>query len=125
MSAYKIIITAIAALALIGCASHGRQLDTNYIDTIKKGETTEKELISNLGAPMTVSIMPDGLKLMMYMHVYSQAKASSYIPIVGSFAGGTDTDTQMLQIWIDQDGLVKNFVYSNNESEINTGILAN
>lgn len=118
-----LLLTIIAMLS--GCASYGNKLNTNYIKNIKKGETTEQEILTNLGSPMTVSLTPEGLKMMMYMHIYSSAKASAFIPIVGAFAGGADTDTQTLQIWIDENGIVKNYAFSNSQTELNTGVLAN
>ena len=119
----KIGIILVVAL-LTACASYGTKINSDYVSKIKKGETTEKEIVANLGNPMSVGLGPDGQKFLMYMHTYSQAKAATFIPIVGAFAGGADTSTQMLQLWVDANGVVTNFAYTDSQSEMGMGISA-
>lgn len=116
----------ILALAIIisGCASYGKKIDSNAVLKIEQGKTTEQEVYALLGKPMSTSIMQDGKKFLMYMHMKSQAKASSFIPVVGVFAGGADTQTDQVQIWLD-DGVVSQISHTMSESEVNTGLLAN
>lgn len=115
----------VVVVLLSGCASYGNKIDSNYANSIEKGVTTEQEVVSAMGQPMTVSVTPDGLKLYYYIYTRSQAKASTFIPIVGAFAGGADTETQILQIWFDDAGVVQNFAYNKSNSEVKTGLLAN
>jgi len=125
MKLIKMIFIGILCFSFIGCASYGNKINAGYVDKIEKGKTTEKEIVANLGNPMSVSITPEGHKFLMYMYTYAQTKASSFIPFVGAFTGGADTSTQMLQIWLDKNGIVTNFAFTNSQSEMNTGILAN
>lgn len=118
------IIAITASLALAGCASYGNKIDTSYAASIEKGVTTESQVVEALGSPMSVGITPDGKRFALYMYTYAQAKASSFIPVVGLFAGGSDTETQMLQIWYDANGVVSNYMYNNHSGEVKTGILS-
>lgn len=113
------------ALVIAGCASYGTKIDSDAVSKIVKGKTTEQQVVTLLGSPMSVSVTQDGVKMLMYVHSHSQAKASTFIPIVGAFVGGADTKTQTLQVWIDKEGLVSSFAFNNSQQELNTGILAN
>lgn len=111
-------------IMLAGCASYGKKIDAQAVQKIEQGVTTEQEVYALLGKPMSSSITQDGKKFLMYMHVKSQAKASSFIPIVGAFAGGADTESTQVQIWI-ENGVVSQISHTMSESEMQTGLLAN
>ncbi len=118
------IIALTTALFISGCASYGNKIDSSYAANIEKGVTTESQVLGALGNPMSVGITPDGKRFAVYMYTYAQAKASSFIPVVGLFAGGSNTETQMLQIWYDENGVVSNYTYNNHNGEVKTGILS-
>ena len=111
-------------IMLAGCASYGKKINLEAVQKIEQGTTTEQEVYALLGKPMSSSITPDGKKFLMYMHIKSQAKASSFIPVVGAFAGGADTQSDQVQIWI-ENGVVSQISQTMSESEMNTGLLAN
>jgi outer membrane protein assembly factor BamE (lipoprotein component of BamABCDE complex) len=113
-------------LVLFGCSSYGQKIDRNYASSIENGVTTEAQVLKLMGPPTSIGLGGDGLKKLTYMHVASQFKASTFIPIVGLFAGGADTQTTMLIITIDQEtGIVKNWNYNQSDSEVKTGLTAN
>ena len=107
---------------MAGCASYGNEIDQSQVEIIVKGETTETEVRSMLGSPMSVGISSEGKKYYMYVYTRSQVKASSFIPVVGLVAGGADTNTQTLQVWFDESGVVSSYAYNNTDQEIKTGI---
>ena len=119
----KYLILAIAVI-LSGCATYGKKIDASAVMKIEQGKTTEQEVYALLGKPMSSSIAQDGKKFLMYMHIKSQAKASSFIPVVGAFAGGADTQSDQVQIWL-ENGVVSQISHTMSESELNTGLLAN
>ncbi|WP_419307278.1 outer membrane protein assembly factor BamE domain-containing protein [Chromohalobacter israelensis] len=121
----KKILSILVCLSVVGCASYGKKIDANTIKQIEKGKTTEAQIVAMLGSPMSVGVTPDGEKILMYMYTKSQAKASTFIPVVGAFVGGADTKTQTLQIWIDENGVVSTYAYNNTGSKLNTGLLSN
>lgn len=114
----------VITIILSGCATYGKKIDVQAVQKIEQGTTTEQEVYALLGKPVSSSITPDGKKFLMYMHIKSQAKASSFIPIVGAFAGGADTQSDQVQIWI-ENGVVSQISQTMSESEMNTGLLAN
>lgn len=107
---------------LSGCATVGTQIDGNYTQSIKEGVTTEREIIAALGAPLTVTQNSDGTKTLMYVYSEAQTKAATFIPVVGLFAGGTDTKSQSLVVII-KDGLVQSWSMTESEQEYKTGII--
>jgi len=109
---------------VVGCASYGKKIDLSSVDKIQKGVTTEAQVKAMLGNPMSVGITAEGKKFMMYMYTQSQTKASTFIPIVGAFVGGADTQTQTLQIWVDENDVVTTYTYNTSNSELNTGLLS-
>lgn len=118
----KAIIAILLSVMLAACASYGKKINHEAVSKIEKGVTTEAEVYKLLGKPSSSSIMSDGKKFLMYMHVKSQAKASTFIPVVGLLAGGADSQSDTVQIWI-ENGLVSEFSHSYTESELNTGLL--
>lgn len=125
MKNFRAVVIFTLLLIQTSCASYGNKINPDYIATIKKGETTESELIKNIGNPSSIGILPDGQKLLVYTYVYSEAKASTFIPIIGLFAGGANTSTQTLHIWLNDSGTVSNYAFTKNNNELNTGLLAN
>lgn len=111
-------------LLLTACASYGNKIDAQYATSIKEGVTTEQEVRTNLGNPISTGVTHDGLKFYVYTYSQAQTKASSFIPIVGAFVGGADTKTQMLQIWFDKEGKVTSYSYNDSAQEIRTGLTA-
>lgn len=118
------VIALCTVMMVSGCASYGNKIDANYASSIKKGVTTESQVVQALGNPMSVGLAPDGQRFALYMYTYAQAKASSYIPVVGLFAGGSDAESQMLQIWYDANGVVTNYSYNKSNTELKTGIMS-
>lgn len=119
----RFIFLSLMCVFFVGCASYGSKIDENVISKIEKGVTTEAQVYSMLGNPMSMGLSSDGKKFLMYMFTESQVKAATLIPVVGLFAGGADARSQMLQIWLDDNGVVTNFAYNTSNTELNTGLL--
>lgn len=105
-----------------GCASHGVMLSESQVSQIKKGETTEAQLIQALGQPTTVS-MYSGQRTLIYSGAHAQARAASFIPIVGPLVGGSDAraTTAIFRI---KDGIVIDYSYTQSNIGGGTGIAA-
>ena len=107
----KLLLIALVVF-LSACATYGNKIDTNYANSIQEGVTTEKEVVSKLGAPFSKGVTPDGDRFYLYTYTHAQTKASTFIPIVGAFAGGANTQTQTLQIWFTKEGVVKSHSFN-------------
>lgn len=80
-----------APLLLSACMSAGTQVDPNKLAAFKTGETTEPDIVKALGKPTTVSNSSDGHRVLVYYGVHSSPKAATFIPVVGVFAGGANS----------------------------------
>lgn len=76
----------------------GRPFDLAAVEQIKKGKTTEAEVISILGEPWRKNINPDGTKCYTYMHTELQK--------TGGFLGGITPLSKRLFVCFDKDGVV-------------------
>jgi hypothetical protein len=101
----KRIIVAAAMLALAGCVTVGTKADPSVVARFKPGVTTMAQAETALGQPNQVTKMPDGDTMLVYNFVHAQASGASYIPIVGVFAGHTDSTNQMTMLTFDKSGL--------------------
>jgi hypothetical protein len=111
-------ILVISAL-LTGCVSAGVQVKQEQLAEFKNGITTESEVVQKLGKPTTSMINSDGTKMLGYSFVHAQARASSFIPIVGAFVGGSDSQINSTLFRFDQSG--KLISYSSTESQYGSG----
>jgi outer membrane protein assembly factor BamE (lipoprotein component of BamABCDE complex) len=118
----KTIIILTAAVLLCGCASVGHKLDESKIDQIKKGVTTRDQVVQLVGSPDQIT--RDGFGRVTFQYIYSRAttKASTFIPIVGAFAGGANVQSQMLMVTFDTNNVVSDLFSSYGANEVNTGV---
>lgn len=107
---------------LAGCASptvtygSGPLLATD-VDKIVKGKTTKADILRTFGQPESMTRNPqDGSEMLSYNYIKSTStvKPQSYIPVVGMFAGGLDTNGtgQSLTVTVSKNGIVKDYNYS-------------
>ncbi|OZI64598.1 outer membrane protein assembly factor BamE domain-containing protein [Bordetella genomosp. 4] len=110
----------VCALVLIaGCVSTGVQVKDEQLSSFVPGQTTRQEVIAALGQPTTQMRNADGTSMLIYTHVEAQARAASFIPIVGAFVGGADSRSNQVTLNFDSDG--KLLGHSSTESAYGTG----
>lgn len=98
-------------LALSGCVASGVQVSQEAATQFKEGVTTEAEIIAKLGKPSGVTIT-GGQRLISYAGYQSQAKAASFIPIIGAFTGGSDYSISSAVYQIDSQGILQKISYA-------------
>lgn len=91
--------------ALSACASSGRQIDQQAVQSIETGVTTKQQLVDRLGPPVTQTFTQDGALSLSWFYVH-----------VG-FAGMSGQQ-QMLTVLFDQDEKVRRYSFTDNP---NTG----
>ena len=100
MNHYRPIASAVLILGLItsadGCMSSGTNYDQTQVSQIKKGQTTEAQLVQMFGEPTQRMTDGDGNNHLTWTFTEAQANAASYVPVVGLFAGGTNGTTKSL-----------------------------
>ncbi|MBX4210629.1 outer membrane protein assembly factor BamE [Candidatus Parcubacteria bacterium] len=108
----------------VGCASEqGARVDSNKVSQIKKGVTTKDEVVQMLGDPVSVSMLPGGGRMMLYMHNKITTQGQSFVPYVGMFTAGGNTERQTLQISINKDGIVEDYEFSDRQGTMTNNVL--
>jgi outer membrane protein assembly factor BamE (lipoprotein component of BamABCDE complex) len=97
----------IMAAFAAGCMSTGHELDQSKVAQIKKGVTTKPQVRELLGAPEQVAIGDDGIEVWLYTYTRMSSEAQNYIPIVGGFVSGYNTQNQITKVIFTPDGIVK------------------
>jgi len=111
MKKYILILLSSLFVFSIGCWSHkmGSELTSEQVSQVRKG-MSRPQVERILGAPNNAT--PDGQGGMIFYYTFTKSKVrgSSYIPIVGSFAGGVDTDQKNVTVYFDRNGRVKDII---------------
>lgn len=118
----KLLSITIASVLVCGCVSVGRKLDSSKVAQIKKGETTRQQVINLIGSPDQMTQDGNGNVMFQYIYVRASAKPATYIPVVGAFAGGANTQNQMVMVTFGSDGIVSDIVTSYGANETGTGL---
>lgn len=87
--------------------STGVKVDPAQAASFQPGVTTKQEVESRLGAPSVDSTLPDGSSILVYSFTATQARATSFIPIVGAFVGGADVKSSSFTFRFGPDGILK------------------
>jgi len=105
----------VIALALVGCVSTGTQVKDSALTQFHNGVTTEADIVKALGPAQSVTTV-NGRRFVSYIGVHAQAKASTFIPIVGAFVGGASSQASSVTFRFGQDG--KLIDYSSTQSNV-------
>ncbi|HEY9074751.1 MAG TPA: outer membrane protein assembly factor BamE [Desulfobaccales bacterium] len=99
----------ILCLFIVGCFSSGNKDIMDYTKTsqIQQGKTTKEEARILLGDPNHTTIMPNGDEIWVYSYTRATARPTTFIPIVGLFAGGTDVKGKTISLIFDANGVLK------------------
>ena len=118
----RLLFALFLSISLAGCASTGVKITDDQISQFKEGETTSQEVIARLGRPTTTMRNPDGTTMLMYVYAEARTRASTFIPIVGMFAGGVDSRSNSVVLTFDQQGILQNTSSSSSEYGTASGI---
>lgn len=112
----------IAIFSLSACMSMGKKVDQEKVSQFVKGKTTYAEVVQQLGKPSQSTINSDGSRTAMYMYMQHQANAANFIPIVGLFAGGANTENTTVILNFDNKSVLTSYTASEGGSSMGTGI---
>ena len=96
----------IICLMLASCASAGVKVDQSKMAQFQKGKTTEAEVIAALGKPTDLDQNDDGTHTIKYSYLRGVARPETYIPIVGPFVGGVDTEQTTTSLTFDRHDIL-------------------
>lgn len=109
-------------LSLHACASYGTKVEQDKLSQFVKGKTTYTEVIEKLGKPTQNTINADGSRTITYMYGQSQAKAANFIPFVGAFLGGAESENTTVTLNFDKRNILTSFSASEGGVQMGTGI---
>lgn len=112
----------IAVFALSACMSMGTKVDQEKLSQFVKGKTTYAEVVQKLGKPTQNTINSDGTRTITYVYAQSQANAASFIPIVGGFLGGAESENTTVALNFDKKSLLTSYTASEGGMNVGTGI---
>lgn len=117
----------ITTLFITGCSTSGNQKIKNETaqslqSTIIKNKTTKSEIVSKLGEPDTKTTLDDGNEQWRYFMSNNQFNAATFIPVVGLFTGGSQTQSKTLDIEFNGQTVSK-WTFSSENNNSKTGIL--
>ena len=93
-----LLLVATAAALIVGCASTGNNFDDSKVSQIKKGETTEADLLQMFGQPQSRSLNSEGQTILTWSYVEARVKGETFIPYAGAFMGGSTSAHKMLTV---------------------------
>jgi len=108
----RILLIIFLALTLTACVSAegNKQIGNDeLISKIEKGVTTKTEVTEMFGDPTRIEFIANDEEIWYYEYTRSEIRGTSFIPYVGLFAGGADTQQNSLVINFDRRGVVKRF----------------
>lgn len=116
----------IIVFLLSGCSTSGNQNLKNETpqslqSKIIKNKTTKTELLTKLGEPDTRTTLDDGNEQWKYF-MSNQFNATTFIPVVGLFTGGSQTQSKTLEIDFKGETVSK-WTFSSDNNNTKTGIL--
>ncbi|NRF56034.1 hypothetical protein FOB46_01795 [Citrobacter braakii] len=125
----KFIVTSffIAIFSISGCSTSGNQKIKNETaqslqSKIIKDKTTKTELLAQLGEPDTRTTLDSGNEQWRYFMYNNQFNAVSFIPVVGLFTGGSQTQSKTLDIEFNGQTVSK-WTFSSDNSDTKSGVL--
>lgn len=113
------------SLILAGCVSSGIKVSDDKLSSLEVNKTTKSEVLQSLGKPSSQIKNSDGTSVIVYSRVKASAKATSYIPIVGLFAGGVNSEATNVILHFDASETLTNYQTTSAENDTSTGLLSN
>jgi hypothetical protein len=109
-------------LSLFGCASAttGRRIDQAVAAQIHKGDTKAR-VVELLGTPSNASLTGTGKEMLVWVFARSSVKGATFVPVVGLFAGGADTQLTTFQVVLGPDKLVEETLWNDGTTETRLG----
>jgi outer membrane protein assembly factor BamE (lipoprotein component of BamABCDE complex) len=118
----KIVVAAMVAVLLAGCASSGnkklqKETEVSMQNKIKEGVTTKAEVKLAFGSPDGVTFTDGGNEVWKYAFARAKVSGKAFIPFYGLFNNTVTGTKKELVILFDGNKVSK---YSMSESEINS-----
>jgi len=108
---------------LAGCSSSGTKVTPEDAAKFKTGEATYSDVIAKFGPPQSQMNTSNGQKIVVYYYMNTSVRAVTFIPVVGTLAGGADTSHNSVSFIFGPDGRLASSSSSTGQVGVNTGLL--
>ncbi|MFZ3052398.1 MAG: hypothetical protein WA099_03245 [Sulfuricurvum sp.] len=121
-------IAIVGAILMSGCAATaGNQklgsMEKSQLNAgIIKGKSTKQDVEALLGQTDKVTPSKDGGEIWTYSFARASMKPAGYIPLVNLFYTGTNNTTKLVVAEFDANGIVKEMITKESESETKRGL---
>lgn len=121
-------IAIVGTLLLSGCAATAGNhklgsLEKGQLNAgIVKGKSTKQDVEALLGQTDRVTPSKDGGEVWTYTFARASLKPAGYIPLVNMFYTGTNNTTKIVVAEFDVNGVVKDVITKESESETKRGL---
>lgn len=102
----KLVVAALGAGVLAASSASAAQPDPSRFTV---GTSTVGDVESVYGQPTTESALSTGERVLVYATTHARVKATTFIPVVGLFAGGAKVSAQSISFVFDKDGKLKSY----------------
>ena len=109
----KLVLIAAICVSLTACMSSGIKVDNNKMSEFKAGKTTYSDVIASLGNPSQTTVSASGIKTISYVYMSVQSRPENFIPYVGAFVGGVDSEHSVVTMSFDKSGILKDYNATN------------
>lgn len=89
-------------------------------DGFTTGKNTIQDVVKKLGRPNSTETNSDGTVTIRYATIHTHVKGTSFIPVVGLFAGGAKSKSVTKSFTFGSDGLLRSFSSGDFEAECST-----
>lgn len=120
----KAMIAALLLIVLSGCATVGKEVTQEQVKGFKKGETTMEEVVSKLGSPTSSGVDASGRTVISYVFVHAQARAATFVPLVGPLIGGADSRSSAVSFTFGPNGVLLDYNHTQSAFGSGTGFAA-
>lgn len=119
----RLIVLCGLAISLTACMSGGTKVTASDLVGFQNGVTTEREVISRLGKPDTVTVSSSGERIDVYAYSKTTPTAATFVPIVGIAAGGANNHVTAVTFRFDPKGLLIDYTSTESNTDVRTGLL--
>jgi len=122
MKAYSTLCGVAMVCVVTGCSTTGTKVDQTQVDTIRVGDG-KADVQARIGAPDQISRGMAGNETWIYSYSRSRPNAKRFIPLLGTFIGGKNVETQTVTVMFDEVGRVADVAtaYGGTKGETATG----
>jgi outer membrane protein assembly factor BamE (lipoprotein component of BamABCDE complex) len=95
----------VTGISLTACSTSGHKVSQAEVDTIRVGDT-KADVQARIGAPDQTSRSLAGGDNWIYAYSRSSPNAKRFIPLLGTFIGGRNVESQTVTVMFDPNGRV-------------------